>query len=359
MNPGSIPGEASSILQDLAVATAQRNGPANMQHGGEPPYINGSDKDSWLDLSTGINPTPYPIPTLSNTDWQTLPLKRDLEALLLAARVAYDIPKKIEVMAGPGTEALIWQLPNIIVGSANIIGPTYSSHSASWSHWNSVPTSISSNEPWPTHKHLVLVNPNNPTGNFINADKLISFAKKLNPGCILVIDEAFMDCTPELSVIPHLSPDLPILVLRSFGKFFGLAGLRLGFAVGPPNLIRQLNARFGDWSVSGPALQIGKQALDDHKWQGLMRDHLQGRMNQLYGFLKRPDTVLGRTNLFLLYQHQQAKRLHNFLARQKIWTRIFLDQPDWIRFGVPGSIKDFSRLAQGFYDFYESERETP
>ncbi|MFK8036450.1 MAG: threonine-phosphate decarboxylase [Hyphomicrobiales bacterium] len=358
MNPGSIPGEASNISQDQTFAKAQRNGPTNMKHGGEPPYKNHLDKDRWLDLSTGINPIPYSLPTLTATDWQALPLKRDMDELLSSARIAYEIPNDIEIFAGPGTEALIWQLPDMFDGATSVLGPTYSSHAESWAHWNGSPSILASNCSWPTNQNLVVVNPNNPTGAFIAPETLIEFARTLAPGCVLVVDEAFMDCTPEFSVIRHLEPNLPILVLRSFGKFYGQAGLRLGFAIGQKSRIRQLSMRIGDWSVSGPALQIGKRALLDQNWQYTMRLHLKSRMNQLVGFLKRPNSIVGKTDLFLLYNHLEAHDLHEFLAQQRIWTRIFSDNPSWIRFGVPGNIKDFSRLVQGFYDFYETKQET-
>tara|TARA_R110002167_G_scaffold75686_10_gene211227 strand:+ start:2085 stop:3062 length:978 start_codon:yes stop_codon:yes gene_type:complete len=322
-----------------------------MKHGGEPPLDKSRKAGAWLDLSTGINPLAYPLPELNSADWQSLPSGRNREALLEAARAYYNIPEDTAIEAVPGTEAAINQLPDILPGPVAVAEPTYSSHRAAWSARGHEVYAHSPVAPAEASQHLIVVNPNNPTGDLRPAEKLLKLAEGLLPNCVLIVDEAFMDCTPASSVVPHLRPDLPIIVLKSFGKFFGLAGLRLGFVIGRRDLVEALSNRFGDWSISGPALRIGKTALEDQAWQAASREHLKHSMDRLETFLTGPDRILGRTDLFLLYRHTDAVRLHRHLAERHIWTRKFSSQPTWLRFGAPATITDFSHLTESIGKF--------
>lgn len=329
-----------------------------MKHGGDPPFDDPDHADRWLDLSTGINPLAYPLPELNSADWQNLPSARNKEALLAAARAYYNVTDDVAIGAVPGTEAAINLLPGILTGPAGIAEPTYSSHRAAWSARGHEVYAHSHGAAAPARQHLIVVNPNNPTGEFRSAETLLKLAEALAPDCVLIVDEAFMDCTPQSSIVPQIRPDTPIIVLKSFGKFFGLAGLRLGFAIGRRDLVEALSDRFGDWSISGPALRIGKVALADREWQAASRMHLKHSMDRLEALLKGPDRIIGRTDLFLLYRHGHAVRLHRYLAEQRIWTRIFSAEPTWLRFGAPCSIADFSRLARTIEEFEKLQRET-
>ncbi len=324
-----------------------------MKHGGDPPYNNKADRGDWLDLSTGINPQSYAVQNLSASDWQTLPSQFALDELLSAARRYYQVPDSIGIIAVPGTEAAISQFPEFCPGSVDIIEPTYSSHRNAWSSDDRTATSLGALPARSAQNHLVVVNPNNPTGALVAPEELLATARSLAPDRFLFVDEAFMDCTPVMSVVPHMRPDMPVIVLKSFGKFFGLAGLRLGFVIGNPALLTQFSSRFGEWCISGPALKIGTAAFNDTQWQSAMRSRLGTNMAKLVDLLAPRLELVGKTNLFLTCRHRDALGLHRFLAEHKIWTRIFLYEPDWLRFGLPETEADLVRLAQCLVAFDE------
>lgn len=324
-----------------------------MKHGGDPPFKNKADRRDWLDLSTGINPQSYSVQNLSAADWQSLPSQFGLDELQSAARRYYQVPDSIGIIAVPGTEAAISQFPAFCPGSVDIIEPTYSSHRSAWSADGRIATSRSALPAKPAQNHLVVVNPNNPTGELVAPGELLAVARSLVPDRFLFVDEAFMDCTPEMSVVPHLLPDMPVIVLKSFGKFFGLAGLRLGFVIGHPALLTEFSNRFGEWCVSGPALKIGAAAFNDTQWQSTMRGRLGTKMDTLADLLSPRLELVGKTNLFLTCRHRDAQGLHHFLADHKIWTRIFSYEPDWLRFGLPETEFDLMRLGQCLAAFDE------
>jgi len=324
-----------------------------MKHGGDPPYSNKSDRGDWLDLSTGINPQSYSVPNLSASDWQTLPSQFGLDELLSAARRYYQVPGSIGIIAVPGTESAISQFPEFCPGSVDIVEPTYSSHRTAWAADGRSTTSLSALPAKLAQNHLVVVNPNNPTGELVVPEEMLTTARSLAPDRFLFVDEAFMDCTPEMSIVPHMQPDMPVIVLKSFGKFFGLAGLRLGFVIGNPALLSKLSGRFGEWCISGPALRIGATAFNDTRWQSSMRTRLGTNMVNLADLLSPRFELVGKTNLFLTCRHRNAQGLHSFLADHKIWTRIFSYEPDWLRFGLPETEAGLVRLARCLVAFDE------
>ncbi|WP_306256933.1 threonine-phosphate decarboxylase CobD [Pararhizobium sp. IMCC21322] len=357
MNPGSIPGEASSFQQSRfrakIWASAYDQSKPDMKHGGDLPYNSKADRGDWLDLSTGINPHPYSLPDLSASDWQTLPSQFGLDELLSAARRYYQVPDAIGIIAVPGTEAAISQFPDFCPGSVDIIEPTYSSHRTAWAADGRTATSLGALPAKPAENHLVVVNPNNPTGDLLAPEELLATARSLASDRFLIVDEAFMDCTPQMSIVPHMQPDLPVIVLKSFGKFFGLAGLRLGFVIGNPALLKKFSDRFGEWCISGPALKIGAAAFNDSQWQSAMRTRLGKDMAKLADMLSHRHQLVGKTDLFLTCRHRNAQGLHRFLADHKIWTRSFSYEPDWLRFGLPKTEENLVRLAQYLSAFDE------
>ena len=324
-----------------------------MQHGGDLALAidrYGGNEDDWLDLSTGINPHAYPVPVrLADSVWQRLPGQQALDRLLEAAREAYACPDHLGLVAAPGTQALISLLPTLLpAGDVAIVAPTYSSHAAAWSRSGRTPVAISCLDQLPETARIgLLVNPNNPDGRVTSQDTLLTTAQTLTKrgGC-LIVDEAFADAVPGASLLPHIGDD-NILVLRSFGKFFGLAGLRLGFLAGPWPVTQAIAERLDSWAASGPALEIGRQALADLAWQETMPRQLADEMAAMTSVLtKHGLEVLGGTPLFALASANDATALHEALARRKIWTRIFDYAPTWIRFGLPGSAEALMRLQQ-------------
>jgi cobalamin biosynthetic protein CobC len=308
---------------DLAAAIASR--------GGAP--------EDWLDLSTGINPRAWPVPDLPARLWRRLPDADAMEALLTAARRAYRVPPAASLVAAPGASALIRLAPRLTPPVAVAIpGPTYNEHAAAFAAegWRVA------ERPGRGVTAAAVVNPNNPDGRLWSRRDLLLLAEALD---LLVVDESFVDPVPEFSLVPDAGRD-GLVVLRSFGKFYGLAGLRLGFAVGAPADIARLAELLGPWPVSGPALETGRRALADRGWAEAERARLAADAERL--------SVLGRaagwrevggTALFRTFETPDARAARERLARARIWSRIFPWSRTWLRLGLPGDEAGWARLA--------------
>ena len=287
----------------------------------------------WIDLSTGINPVPYPVPPLPEDSWTRLPMREAEEALLAAAAARYGVRDPAAIVAAPGTQALIQLLPRLVPKSrVAILGPTYEEHALCWAAEGHTLVEGDADV-------TVVVNPNNPTG------RLLTPAELRNRRGLLVVDEAFMDfLPPEASLAADLPPET--IVLRSFGKAYGLAGVRLGFAIGAKGLIDRLKHMFGPWAVSGPALEIGRRALDDSAWLQTSATRLDADCRRLDGLLAGAGCeFVGGTALFRLFNHHDAGGMVARLGRLGIHVRAFPKQPTWLRFGLPASDAAFARLA--------------
>jgi len=194
---------------------------------------------------------------------------------------------------------------------------------------------------------LVVVNPNNPDGAIVRRESLLAAAKQLSrTGALMVVDEAFADVAPAGTSLAGDVGRGNIVVLRSFGKFFGLAGLRLGFAIAAPSLIERLDAMLGPWAVNGPALHIGEVALADESWKEQTLARLAQSKARLDGVITRAGLeILGGTSLYRLTRSSDAQQLFARLGRAGILVRRFDEQPDWLRFGLPHSENDWQRLS--------------
>ncbi|HEY9164468.1 MAG TPA: threonine-phosphate decarboxylase CobD [Magnetovibrio sp.] len=322
-----------------------------IEHGGDPAAVAarfGTPANGWLDLSTGINPVPYKVPSMPESVLAQLPRQREMDDLLEAARRAYGVPDQAAIVAAPGTQALIQLVPSLFAPSdVTVLGPTYGEHAPAWAacgHTVVDVTSICAQAARPA-PYGVLVHPNNPTGRTQAVEGLLAFADELvDRGGALVMDEAFADVTPEVSVTPRAGRD-GLIVLRSFGKFFGLAGVRLGFAVCPPDIAAQLRVKLGPWAVSGPALWAGTHALNDAAWILQTRTRLKADAARLDALLKDAGLkVVGGTDLYRLAESDGAQALYEKLGRVGILTRAFSYNPKWLRFGLPGTEADWQRL---------------
>ena len=282
----------------------------------------GGVRADWIDLSTGINPVPYPLTDLPADSWTALPDRAAQTALETAARRFWRVPDGASILAAPGASALIARLPLLAPpGRVDIPSPTYNEHAAAFAaqNWQVAETA---------GEAKVVVNPNNPTGDWHGPEALTA--------PLMVIDESFADITPERSLIAHAA-DPGHVVLKSFGKFWGLAGLRLGFAIGPETLIARLTDMLGPWPVSGPALSIAAAALSDFAWADATRARLTADAARLDALLERAGaTVAGGTTLFRLYEVDDAVAWQDRLARARVWTRIFPYSGTWLRLGLPG-----------------------
>nr|WP_319248995.1 threonine-phosphate decarboxylase CobD [uncultured Celeribacter sp.] len=285
----------------------------------------GGEKPDWVDLSTGINPTPYPTGTLPAEAWQPLPDAAAQDALVQAARSFWNIPHDAAVLAAPGASALIARLPALWPkGRVAIQTPTYNEHAAAFeAHgWQVQPVDVEH-----PAQVQVAVHPNNPNGRLWTARELRARTT--------IIDESFCDVMPEASHIAHAG-DGRTIVLKSFGKFWGLAGLRLGFAIGSPDHIDRLAQLIGPWAVSGPALRIGAAALNDPDWAMTTRIRLTQDAARLDRLMEHNGAMLaGGTTLFRLYEVESARALQEHLAKGRIWSRIFPYSERWIRLGLP------------------------
>jgi cobalamin biosynthetic protein CobC len=322
-----------------------------MKHGGdlsEATALYGGGTEDWLDLSTGINPEPWPVASHLLTDaLRRLPAQADEEALIEIARQIYQVPKAAGIIAAPGVQALIQWLPHLACeGDVAILGPTYSEHAQSWQRAGRTFIEISDLQDLPqTIRHVVAVNPNNPDGHIALPADLIACAEELKRrGGWLVMDESFADIDPSIGCA-NLCTDLPMIALRSFGKFFGLPGLRLGFLIADRQTVSLFKAALGPWSVSAPALIIGAAALADRAWADAARAKLALMAQRLDDVLIGAGLkIIGGTALFRLVHHAHANALHERLAQKQIWCRRFDGFDDRLRFGLPRNDQELFRF---------------
>jgi cobalamin biosynthetic protein CobC len=302
----------------------------------------------WIDLSTGINPRPYPVGAIASAAWDRLPDPSDHAALEQAAASAYGAGPATAVVAAPGTQALLQWLPRLVPARrVGILGFTYGEHEKCWRAGGAEVTVVDALGELAGFDVGVVVNPNNPDGRLLPPDSLAATAKPMaERGRLLIVDEAFMDVqAAHDSLVPRL-PRTGALALRSFGKIYGLAGLRLGFAVASPELGGLLRAALGPWAVSGPALAIGLRALADAAWLGEAVTRLRDGADRLDTLLRSAGfAIVGGTPLFRLAAHPAAAQWFEHFARAGILARPFHARPDWLRFGLPGEPAAWQRVA--------------
>ena len=300
-----------------------------------------------IDLSTGINPIGYPIPALPASAFSRLPEPEAVAALEQAAALAYGVGNAASVVVAPGTQLLIGLLPRLCPAArVSVVGPTYNEHAFAWSAAGATVEQVDSLAAADPRQTVVLCNPNNPDGRRWRRAALLEFADRAaRQGGHLVVDEAFCDTEPaELSLAPAV-PHPALTVLRSFGKAYGLAGLRLGFALVEPRRAHLLHAALGPWRVSGPAIAIGTPALADRAWLAAATERLARESRALDGCLQRAGlAVIGGTLLFRLAATDHASAIEQRLGRAGILVRSFTDHPTWLRFGLPGDADAWRRL---------------
>jgi cobalamin biosynthesis protein CobC len=311
----------------------------------------GGTRSGWLDLSTGINPDPWPLSPPSAQSWTNLPDETAQAELVEAARDYYRTGSAVSVIAAPGTQALIELLPRLLPGKhATIIATRYGTYGEHFHccqkagrlvRFVNSPDAVGDNDDL-----AILVNPNNPDGHIWSRADMAVLADKLGRnGGYVIIDEAFCDTDPQASMVEILPENM--IVLRSFGKFFGLAGLRLGFAICSEDIAGRIEAWIGPWAVSGPALEIGAEALRDRSWIAQARENLAERSYRLSDILKQCGFIIsGENSLFVLARHEFAAAIHRDLLRQHILVRAFADKPQYLRFGLPNRESEYLRLQQ-------------
>jgi cobalamin biosynthesis protein CobC len=303
--------------------------------------------EPWIDLSTGINRVSYPVDALTPNIWTRLPEPAAFAALEATAGTAYGVGPGVGIVAAAGAQAMIQWLPRLFSARrVGVLGFTYHEHEACWRSAGADVAIVTSLSELAAFDVGVVVNPNNPDGRVCLPDDLKAIALKLaGRAGRLIIDEAFVDLLGrQNSLIPHL-PMPGAVVLRSFGKAYGLAGVRLGFAVAAPEDCARLRAALGPWAVSGPAIEIGRRALADDAWLAEAAGRLREESMRLDGLLRSAGCiVVGGTPLFRLAQQSRAGELFIRLCREGILTRPFAAHPDWLRFGIPHAQSEWERL---------------
>jgi len=304
----------------------------------------------WLDLSSGLAPWPFAVPEIPLRAWARLPETDDgLE------QAACDYYGASQVLPVAGSQMAIQLLPRLRrAGKVGVLSPCYAEHAEAWRRSGYIVREVLEQEVeffLDSLDVLVVVNPNNPTGLSLTPARLLDWHARLaQRGGWLVVDEAFMDNTPQLSLAPH-AHQIGLIVLRSFGKFFGLAGVRLGFVLAERKLLRLLAEQVGPWAVSGPTRVLGQACLQDteaHTRQRIRSDEASERLALLlerYGFKPQGGCALFQ---WLITEHAPA--LHEFMARRGILLRIFTHNSS-LRFGLPANAAEEARLEQALQAF--------
>lgn len=300
----------------------------------------------WIDLSTGINPHVWPGAADMAVDWQRLPDPEALKRLEAVAASFFGVAAR-HVCAVPGSEIGL-RLTGMLVGrAARHIAPSYRTHGEMIADCAPI-------DPEAARGHdgtLILANPNNPDGHAIGADAMQALLNGRGAEDWLLVDEAFADADPAASIAPLVDDGARLIVFRSFGKFFGLAGVRLGFVVAPQPIVAALRDRLGAWPLSAAAIAIGTAAYADRDWIAATQRRLPAEAASLDALLARQGyRPVGDCPLFRLIAVDDAQALFERLARRAILTRPFADQPQWLRIGLPADADARSRLETALAD---------
>jgi cobalamin biosynthetic protein CobC len=324
----------------------------------------------WIDLSTGISPWSYPHEGIAREVFTRLPDPEALAALEAAAAGSFGVVDPAWVVATPGSDLALRVMGRVFAGRrVAVVRPGYSGHVLAWEE--TPVTAVAARDierAARDHDLVVLANPNNPDGRVIERALLLDVAGALaERGGVLIVDEAFADVRPEESLCASLARVSNVIVFRSFGKFFGLAGVRLGFVIaacseqgralqshgsGKANgahaaaWSRAFRAAIGDWPVSGPAVALGTAAYRDLQWQALQRRRLTDAAERLDALLIRAGfTIAGGTALFRLARSADADAAFRHLAAHGILTRPFASDGTLLRVGLPADEAHWRRLA--------------
>ena len=301
-----------------------------------------------IDLSTGINPWPYPLPPLDPAIYARLPGAAAAEACLhgVAGYLGVDDPDTIALV--PGSQAAITRLPALLdARSVGVVEPAYQEHRHGWAAAGRAVGTVTRGDLGAADAAaVVLVNPGNPDGATTDRDTVLAAAERLGArGGWLIVDEAFADVAGDISVAGH-GGMAGLIVLRSFGKFFGLAGVRFGAVVAPKDVAARVRAAVGPWAVSGPALAIAEQAYRDRPWQAETRARLTRTAARLRATLAEAGLApVGGTDLFQTAAHDRAAALFEALGKAGLYVRHFPDHPTWLRCGLPPHDAAWSRLT--------------
>jgi cobalamin biosynthetic protein CobC len=321
------------------------------EHGGRLDVARAAFPDApepWIDLSTGISPWGYPVPHLPGDGLRSLPDAGALSKLNALAKSTYRAPEAAVIVAMPGTDAGLSILPWLFREPKRVavLSPAYSGHAAAWEAAGHSVSKIDHIERAGSAAVLIAVNPNNPDGRFTSLEELSGALPSIRRrDGLLIVDEAFADADESHSLLPLVARLDHTLVLRSAGKFYGAAGVRLGFAITSHPAAGRLRAALGAWPISAEALAFGLAALADHAWAARQRTRLREAAAALDAILEGCGfRIIGGTALFRLAEHSRCRELFIRLAGNGILTRPFRDR-SVLRCGLPGSTEETARLV--------------
>ncbi|MBP2445432.1 threonine-phosphate decarboxylase CobD [Rhizobium leguminosarum] len=326
----------------------------------------GGRPEDWLDLSTGINPCPVALPDIPARAWHRLPDSYLVDEARHAAREYYR-SGAILPLPVPGTQSVIQLLPRLLRQDKQVavtdrvavtdnrvavISPTYGEYVRAFASAGCAVDAVGDvTAIGAEHRLAVVVNPNNPDGRVWPAETLIALHDRMKAADgLLVVDEAFGDTDPALSLAAHAQMLSNLIIFRSFGKFFGLAGLRLGFAIARHDILEHFQNWLGPWAVSGPALSLAASLLRSEVFA--IRHSLDERSAALQATLGTAGLrIRGGTALFTLVADSKASNIYTHLCRHHILVRKFDYAPDWLRFGLtPDPVTD-RRLGEALQGF--------
>ena len=322
------------------------------EHGGDlDKAINkyGGKKEQWIDLSTGINPNSYPHSDINIKEFRNLPSKTDILKLNEIAKISFQTNASVSSLMG--AQAAINILPVLFpIGNITILEPTYNEYNKVFSDFSRNIITVRTLHELKNSQIAILCNPNNPDGRLFSNEDLIELSKNVQ---VLIVDESFIDQYPENSLSTKINNQTNnIIILRSFGKFFGLAGLRLGFTITGKKLDEKIKDLIGPWPISSIASIIASKALCDNVWKENTIKYLQENSRLIDSLTSKLKwEIVGGTNLFRLYKTPNASIAQDKLAKLKVWTRRFSYSPYWIRLGIP-SKKELDNLEILFKCLY-------
>lgn len=303
-------------------------------------------KEKWIDLSTGINPNGWPIPTIPSECWQRLPETAD--GLVEAAKNYYQCQSILPVA---GSQAAIQSLPLLRKKSkVGVLAPAYAEHAYSWEKAGHIVVELEEDNIDSYLAELdvlIVINPNNPSAQHFRKPQLLNWYQQLHQhGGWLIVDEAFLDTNPEQSLSSHPVTE-GLIILRSIGKFFGLAGIRCGFVIATEQILKELNEMLGPWTVSHPSRYIATAALLDKDWHSKTKVELNTQAARLAVLLNNQGlSITAQTDLFIWIKISEAQTIHQALAEKGILTRLFI-HPLSLRFGLPKNEFEWRSLEQG------------
>ncbi|MFK0386065.1 threonine-phosphate decarboxylase CobD [Agrobacterium sp. NPDC090273] len=312
--------------------------------------------EPWIDLSTGINPHSYPHSPIPASAFARLPEPDTLSALKKRAAESFGAPSEDHIVASPGTQMLMPLLAQLALDRGarrgGVLAPAYAEHARTARMAGLPMTEVQYVNDLLACDYATIVNPNNPDGRVMDRDALSAIATSMrHKGGLLVVDEAFIE-TGTAESLASITNEDALVVLRSFGKFYGMAGVRLGFAVAHPDIAADLESRLGPWAVSGPALHIATEALADRTWQDAIRLRLTMQAGRLDTLLRKANLpIVGGTSLFRLARDERAPRLFDHLGQSGILVRVFDERPNDVRFGLPATEEEWQRLEDALRTF--------